>query len=465
MSILGAIMVPHPPLIIPEVGKGEEQQISTTIDSYKRAAEFVLSKQPDTVIVTTPHSVIYGDYFHISPGRHAKGDFGNFGAPQVKVEADYDLDFTIALESLADAKEFPLGTFGERNPALDHATMIPLYFMEQADPEAYKKIKVIRLGLSGLPLVEHYRLGMMIAQVSEELGRKVVMIGSGDLSHKMKKEGPYGFAKEGPEYDDRIMDVMGRAAFGELLSFDDLFCEKAAECGHRSFVIMAGALDGLAVTPGEATHEATFGVGYGVCTYDVTGEDENRCFLALWEAEQKERLRKAREFEDPYVKLARFSLESYVIDRKKIKRPEELPRDMTERKAGTFVSLHKHGELRGCIGTIGPVQENIAEEIIENAISAATRDPRFRPVQASELPELEISVDVLGEMEPISGKEELDVIRYGVVVENGMRRGLLLPNLEGVDTVEEQIAIAKRKAAIPENEPVKMYRFEVVRHV
>jgi AmmeMemoRadiSam system protein A len=139
---------------------------------------------------------------------------------------------------------------------------------------------------------------------------------------------------------------------------------------------------------------------------------------------------------------------------------------MLREQAGVFVSLHKDGRLRGCIGTIQAARKNIAEEIVENGISAATKDPRFSPVLPDELDTLEISVDVLGEPEKIHSKEELDVKRYGVIVTKGFRRGLLLPNLDGVDTVDEQLAIALRKAGLPEREKnFEMQRFEVVRHV
>ncbi len=462
MAILGAMMVPHPPLIIPQVGRGEEKGIAKTIEAYKKAAKRMAELAPDTLLISSPHTTLYGDYFHISPGKHAKGDFSAYGAPEVKIEVDYDLDFTIALESLADARELPAGTFGERNPALDHATMIPLYFLKEYLP--LEKVKIVRIGLSGLPLSDHYRLGMLAKQVSDELGRRAVFIGSGDLSHKMKEEGPYGFVQEGPEYDARIMEVMGKAAFGELFDFSDSFCDKAAECGHRSFVIMAGALDGKALSASEATHEATFGVGYGVVSYVAEGEDPGRCFLSAWEKEQEKRLMQRRENEDAYVALARASLENYILRRKKLALPEGLPKEMLEKQAGAFVSIHENGQLRGCIGTISPVQGSVAEEIIENAVSAGTCDPRFPPIRGKELPLLEISVDVLEEPERISGPEELDVKRFGVIVENGGRRGLLLPNLDGIDSVEEQIAIAKRKAGIGPGEKVKLSRFEVVRH-
>ncbi len=167
----------------------------------------------------------------------------------------------------------------------------------------------------------------------------------------------------------------------------------------------------------------------------------------------------------PLVKLARRAIEEYV--RRGVVIPPPPPEEMTpemRERAGTFVSLKKHGELRGCIGTFLPVCDNVAEEVIRNAIAAATEDPRFPPVREEELEELDISVDVLSPPEPVSDISQLDPKRYGVIVESGWRRGLLLPDLEGVDTVEQQLAIAMAKAGISPGEPVKVYRFTVRRY-
>ena len=241
MPIIGAIMVPHPPILLPEIGRGEEKKIQATADAYEKAADFVAELKPDTIVLTSPHSVMYADYFHISPGKTASGDMRQFREPQVRIAVDYDREFSRALADLAKVSGFPAGTMGERSAELDHGTMIPLYYVNHYTTD----YQLVRIGLSGLPLPDHYRLGQMIRQTADALDRRVVLIGSGDLSHKLKEDGPYGYVEEGPAYDERIMDVMGRAAFDELLDFGESFCEKAAECGHRSFCIMAGALDGL----------------------------------------------------------------------------------------------------------------------------------------------------------------------------------------------------------------------------
>lgn len=171
-----------------------------------------------------------------------------------------------------------------------------------------------------------------------------------------------------------------------------------------------------------------------------------------------------RQKEDAFVQLARRAVEEHVRTGKKLGVPEGLPQELYAERAGTFVSIKEDGMLRGCIGTIQAVQDSIAEEIICNAVSASSRDPRFAPIRPDELDKLTISVDVLGGMEKIGSLDELDVKRYGVVVTKGYRRGLLLPDLEGVDSAEEQVAIAKQKAGIGYGEEAELERFEVVRH-
>ena len=460
MGIIAGFMVPHPPMIVPDIGRGSEAQVAATTAAYERVADEIAALAPETIVITSPHSIMYADYFHISPGRSASGSFAGFRAPGVRFNEDYDTELVREICRLADKEDFPPGTMGERDKDLDHGTMVPLWFIRNK----YKGGKIVRIGLSGLPLIDHYRLGMMIREAAENTGRRIVMVASGDLSHKLQEYGPYGYVPEGPEYDERIMDVMGRAAFGELLDFDSTFCDKAAECGHRSFVIMGGAFDGTAVKAERLVHQDVTGVGYGICTFYPEDADESRHFLEVKKAEIEEELKSKREQSDEYVRLAREAVEAYVLKREVLDIPAGLPEEMLSKQAGTFVSIHEHGELRGCIGTIGPTRSSIAEEIIGNAISASTRDPRFPAIKPDELPWLEINVDVLGEAEDIDSEDELDVKRYGVIVSCGRRRGLLLPDLDGIDTPRQQVEIAMKKGGIHKFEKYKLQRFEVIRH-
>ncbi|MBO4728557.1 MAG: AmmeMemoRadiSam system protein A [Spirochaetaceae bacterium] len=460
MPIIAAFMVPHPPMIVPEVGRGSEKQIEKTVKAYERVADEIAALKPETIIISSPHSVMYSDYFHISPGAGAQGSFADFRATQVRFDVEYDQELVERLSARAEASHFPAGTLGEKHKELDHGTMVPLWFILKK----YKDFKLVRTGLSGYDLLKHYEYGMLIKDTVEELGRKAVYVASGDLSHKLQDYGPYGFAEEGPVYDKRIMDVCSGARFGELFDFDENFCEKAAECGHKSFVIMAGALDGKAVEATQYSHEDVTGVGYGICSFIPKGEDETRHFLDERLKSVQADLEQKRQKSDAYVKLARASAEYFVKNGDIMPLPDDVPPELLNKQAGTFVSIHKFGGLRGCIGTIASTQKNLAMEIIQNAVSAVSKDPRFEPVTEDELQYLDINVDVLGEAEPIKSEAELDVKKYGVIVQSGYKRGLLLPDLDGVDTVEQQVAIARRKGGIAPGEKIDLFRFEVVRH-
>lgn len=462
MPMLGAVLTPHPPVLLPEVGGGREREIAATGHAMEEAAREVARWDPEVLIVASPHTILYGDYFHIAPGSGAAGSMAAFGAPQVRIEVQYDVPLREEILHCAEHEGLRAGTLGQRDPSLDHGVLIPLYFLRKAGVTC----PMVRMGLSGFSTLDHYRLGQCVARAVETLGRRAVFVASGDLSHKLKPDGPYGFAPEGPVFDEAVTRTMASGNFLEFLTMDPSLCERAAECGLRSFQIMAGALDGLAVKPRLLSHEGTFGVGYGVALFPVTGRDDTRRYAATCEKIQSERLAARRAKEDPWVRLARLSLETYVRQGQVLQSlPKDLPAQLTGEAAGAFVSLHKDGRLRGCIGTIAPTEETLAREIVQNAVSAGTRDPRFPPVQADELDRLEYSVDVLGRPEPVESLDQLDPKTYGVIVSYGRKRGLLLPDLDGVDRVEDQVAIARRKGGIREEDPYTLQRFRVVRHL
>ena len=465
MAIVGAFAVPHPPLIIPAVGGGRERGIQATIDAYEEVGRRVAALAPDTVVVSSPHTTLYRDYFLISPGTSARGSFAQYGAPQAAYEARYDTELVAELCHVCGREGIEAGTDYERDPRLDHGTMIPLHFIQKY----YTGFELVRIGLSGFSPAEHYRLGMAVQEAARTLGRRVVYIASGDLSHKLTHDGPYGFAPEGPVFDQRIAHDFATGDLLDILCMDHSLAERAAECGLRSFQMMAGALDRTDVRAELLSHEGPFGVGYGVACFTPVGEeaaDEERALLARYEAWRTADLAERKASEDPYVRLARASLESYVRDGKRIAPPKGLPDELLSTRAGCFVSLKVDGQLRGCIGTIEPTQRTLAEEICANAISAGTRDPRFNAVRASELGDLVYDVDVLTEPE-FTTEDGLDPARYGVIVScRDGRRGLLLPDLDGVDSVAEQLRIAAQKGHINlDFDDYRLQRFEVVRHL
>lgn len=447
-----ACLVPHPPLIIPGVGSGGE--IPSTRRAYWQITAKLAEFRPDTVVVISPHSVMCGDYIHIAPGKGASGDLGAFGAPGIKISALYDTELAGLIGKTAGRRGIPAGALGAGRPGLDHGVTVPLYFLKPA--------RIVRVSISGLPLTEHYRFGMCVTEAARAMKRKIAVVASGDMSHKLKDDGPYGFAPEGPEHDRLVRDGVSAGDFRALMSIDPELREKAAECGVRALAVMLGALDGMRVKSRLLSYEAPYGVGY--LTADFMAEGEAPSLLPLILEDKKNKLLSARSSEDAYTRLARQSAEYFVRTGKSLDVPDGLPPEMLTRRAGVFVSIKKDGQLRGCTGTIEPSRENIAAEIIKNSIVSASRDTRFDPVAPEELEELAYSVDVLTEPEPVSSLDMLDARRYGVIVASGYKKGLLLPDLEGVDTAEEQIEIALRKAGIKPFEQYSVERFEVERH-
>ena len=480
MSVLAAFAVPHPPLIIPGVGKGREQEILATTAAYKEVARRIAALAPETLVISSPHATMYLDYFHISDGAGASGTFARFDDRADGSSVTYDHPFIEALCNEAQTAALSAGTLGERNPELDWGTLVPLHFIQQAYAAQNTRptYRVVRMGLSGLSPADHYHLGQLVQKVSDKLNRRVVFVASGDLSHKLSETGPYGYAPEGPEFDKKCCEALAQGDYLSLLTFDPGFCERAAECGLRSFQIMTGCLDRTPLTSELLSYEGPFGVGYGIAAFTPTGSAgtaPERNYGEKYLAWHKADMQRRRNEESPWVRLARFTLERFVLTGNSTnpvsnlpqELSEALPQELTNTRAGAFVSIKKNGQLRGCIGTILPTRNTLAEEICANAISAGTRDPRFHAVEKRELDELIYDVDVLSVPEDVSGPEELDPRRYGVIVSTpDGRRGLLLPDLDGVDTVDKQVSIAARKGNIGlYEEGIRYQRFTVTRHM
>ncbi len=450
-KITGTFIFPHPPIMVEEVGKGEARRVASSIEGALEASGRIAVIRPETIVIITPHGTLLRDAMTISADERLEGSLARFGAAEVELSFDNDLELVDKIMEQADKKGaycIPMQEDVKKTyrlePGLDHGAMVPLYFVNKK----YMGFKLVHITYSLLSRDQHYKLGIAIRDAVRELDREVVVIASGDLSHRLTEDAPAGFDPRGSEFDKKYMELIKAGAVKELLSMPDDLLETAGECAYNSTVVLMGCLDGCSVNGEVLSYEGPFGVGY--------------CIAQLHEGANEEK--NGSKSSDPYVKLAIDTLETYVRTGKQISIPENLPCEMLRERAGVFVSLKKFGELRGCIGTIGPTTINIAMEIIQNAISAGTRDPRFFPIEEDELSDLIYSVDVLKEPEPIKSKEELDVKRYGVIVRSGRRSGLLLPNLEGVDTVDYQVDIALQKAGIRSNEAYTMERFEVIRH-
>lgn len=438
--LLGAL-APHPPIVVPEVGGREIRKVAATRDALRVLGRRVARARPGVVVMFSPHAPYAREGVPLLDAPSLHGDLGMFGAPGVRMDWRVDADLLAAVGDEATARGVPvLRLTGERvlryaGTLLDHGLAVPLYYLREAGVSC----PLVATGISPLPREQLIRFGEAVAAAIASTGRQAAVIASGDLSHRLTPGAPAGFDPAGREFDDRVVRALRENDLEALLALDEDLVERAGECGLRPIFMLMGALRNTGLRPQVVSYEGPFGVGYAVATWTPPPS---------WP-----------------VELALRSLEHYLRHGTVMQPPAEVPEEFARRRAGVFVSFKKAGELRGCIGTIEPTRATLAEEIIYNAISAGTRDPRFPPVTTDELPYLDCSVDVLEEPEPVEGLGQLDPSRYGVIVRKGRRTGLLLPDLEGVDTAEQQVAIAREKAGIrPEERDVELLRFRVTRY-
>lgn len=465
--MISAYIMPHPPAAVEEVGYKELDKMRATLDAYGRAAEMIAEDKPETVIVISPHAPMYRDAFYIAAGEGGTGSMAAFGAPTAGLSAGYDRELAREIVKLCKEQDVPVVYSSEEAEVLDHGATVPLLFIAKK----YVDFGILRISPTYLSSDVLLHMGKIIERAAAHIGRRVTILASGDLSHRLKEDGPYGFNPAGPVFDEKITNAMKNFDIASFCSLcdDHAFLDEAGQCGTPAFTMMAGALmDNYKVTPKFLSYEGPFGVGYAICAY--------KC-------------------EDICVSLARKSLETFIRtgerylpmddtvddtadetmgdtankDVAKIKADGagetglNIPDWMLTEEAGVFVSLKKRGELRGCIGTFLPTTPCIAMEICRLAVDSGTQDPRFLPVTEDELDELVYSVDVLSPPVPAK-KEDLDEKRFGVIVSKGYRRGLLLPNLEGVDSVDEQLRISLLKGRISPDEDYDIERFTVERH-
>ncbi|MGM9987968.1 MAG: AmmeMemoRadiSam system protein A [Bacillaceae bacterium] len=455
----GYYVMPHPPIMVKEIGKGQEKEIQHTIDACEKISEEIYKLDVETIIIITPHGTVFRDGVAIMEEEVMRGDFRQFGAAEVKMEFQNDMVLTRAIIEGANKEAIPVVGLNKRlasmynvDIALDHGAMVPLYYITKE-----KTYQLVHITYGMLSPIELYRFGMVIRDAVAQSNKKVAFIASGDLSHRLKEDGPYDYSPYGATFDKTLLDYLKEGDFEHILSLDTTLVREAGECGLRSIYILAGAMDGYEVKGNVLSYEGTFGVGYGVVSFEfVKGNSLYEKLTRNAMSQHKSRMERGH----AYTMLARKALDYYFKHGKQLPLPDE--EMYTAIRKGAFVSLKINGALRGCIGTIEPVTSCVGEEIIRNAISAATEDPRFSPVRKEELYEIDLSVDILHEAEPAT-KEELDPKIYGVIVSKGYKKGLLLPNLEGIDTVEEQLTIALDKAGISSNQDYHIQRFKVER--
>ena len=433
-------IAPHPPIMVPEVGGEAIVEVRQSIDAMAEFSERVITSGAQTIILISPHAPLEVDSFVAYNGPTVYGDFSRFRAPDCQFTASVDDELLTRITTEARKENFHITRLGE--PVLDHGTAVPLYFLIENGWEG----SVVALGYSFLSNDDHRRFGSCIKRAVDGIGRPVAFVASGDLSHRLKPDAPAGYNPNAHVFDEEVVEAIESSAPDRIVQIDHQLRKLAGECGYRSILVAIGASEGIRHECEVISYEAPFGVGYMVAQLTNVASQ-------------------SREEDAGLPALAREAVETFVTTGTMPKPRVDLSGILAER-APCFVSLKtQDGELRGCIGTIEPMKNTLAAELIANAISAATYDPRFPPVSRDELANLRYSVDVLLPAEPAT-IDELDPRIYGVIVEDeaGERRGLLLPDIPGVDDPNQQVEIAARKAGIPPDEPLRMWRFKVERY-
>jgi AmmeMemoRadiSam system protein A/AmmeMemoRadiSam system protein B len=429
--------------MVPEVGRESIAGVVDSIDAMSELTKRLIDSGAETVVLISPHAPLEVDSFVAYEGPQVSGDFSRFNAPGTSFSTLVDEELLAAIREAAASEQYEVTTLREQD--LDHGSAVPLYFLLRNGWRG----KVVTLGYSFLSNDDHLRFGLCIRKAVDQVGRRVAFIASGDLSHRLKPQAPAGYNADAHEFDDQVVDALRSNDPQRIVDIDFNLRRLAGECGYRSMLVAIGASSELPLSCEVLNYEAPFGVGYLVA--QITNQRAQRA------TEETEEL--------SLPALARETVETFVRSGHILSPPQSADALLTMR-APCFVSLKTlNGELRGCIGTIEPARETLAEEIIANAISAATNDPRFEPVRPEELSNLRYSVDVLLPAEE-TVMEDLDPSIYGVIVEDEMsgRRGLLLPDIPGIANAQQQIEIAARKAGIARGEPVRLYRFKVERY-
>lgn len=459
---------PHPPIFVPGVGGSRAEVTHESLGALRRTNEALRRFAPETLVLISPHAPLVPDGFAIDDSPSLAGSLSQFGDETVhNYQGDPDMALAIADQVKRMGQTPVMRTKHERlHPGwLDHASLVPLSFL---DPDS--RYMVVVLSLSYVGYAAHRMVGEAVRLAAGELDRRVAFIASGDLSHRLTRDAPAGFSPRGKELDERIVELTTQGRFNELSEIHPALVEAGGECGLRSLIAAGGYCGEDPVPTRVLAYEGPWGVGYmtalaGAMALAADDEAQASVEKPVAAAATADRGRKGGmpgAAEAEIVALARAAIIAHVRDNSAVPAPQLSGHEYPDR-AGAFVSLHRDGELRGCIGTILPTRESLAEEVAANAIEAATHDPRFPPLSAEELDDLDVKVDVLHAPEACT-PQDLDPNQFGCIVTSGWRRGLLLPDLEGVDDVETQVAIAQRKGGIQSGEPCSYERFKVDRY-
>ena len=468
MPWVWAALMPHPPILVPEVGRGRENEARETLKGLELLAESLRGRRPDALLVLSPHQPYAPGALFLNSAGRAAGTLAPFGAPSVTIGIACPGELRRAAADRLSALGTRIREGSRPDLTSDQGTLVPLYFLRRAwgrdgenPPESLPP--ALLASPIGLTPGEALSLGERLALLDD--GLRWGLVASGDLSHRLTPDAPAGYSPEGRVFDAAVLEALRSADAGPLLSLSPETLEAAGECGLRSVMTMLGLAGAVRGAIRVFSYEGPFGVGYCSALWEPSDAGASHGGVSHEGAAHGEATVGKAPEDPPCVRLARKTVTRLLEGRPlPASGTEAAPSELWAERRACFVSIKtRSGALRGCIGTLAPSQRSLDREIIANAVSASTRDPRFPPMTREELPGVLFSVDVLSDPEPVTDLADLDPGEWGVIVSKDGRRGVLLPDLEGVDTVEEQLAIAARKAGIADLRGISVERFRVDR--
>ena len=431
-GIVAGALVAHPPILLAEVGGVQSERVHATADALRQLDGMLSMVDADLAVVISPHSPSSMTSLPVRRGANAGGNLARFRAPNVQVAAQVDVVLADAL--IADGRRAGFSLIWAEETELDHGVVVPLHSL----PRTMANKRCIFLGVSGWPLQRFIEFGGWLHGWLRD--RAVILIASGDLSHRLTADAPYGYRPEGPVFDRLVIDALRDRDWKRIEGLNPDLIEEAGECGLRPLGILLGAAQAAGLSSQVLSYEGPFGVGYPVVAFTtptVAGTAPNTGL--------------------DIQALGRHAIDTYLRTRRLIEPPQPIPVEL-QAPSAVFVSLRKDGELRGCVGSVQPTEATAAHELIRYAVASALRDPRFEPVRLDEVAALTIKVQLLDPPEPtdLSG---LNPHTHGIIVRRGDRQALLLPGIEGIDTPEQQLRAACEKAGINPNAPLRLERF------
>src|ERR1700687_4695398 len=428
-GIVAGALVAHPPILLAEVGGEQSQRVRATAEALRELDGILSTVAADLAVVISPHSPSSMTSLPVRRGADAGGNLARFRAPNVQVQAQVDVGLAAAL--IVDGQRAGFSLTWAEQTELDHGVVVPLHSL----PRTMANKHCVFLGVSGWPLHRFVEFGAWLQGRLRD--RSAILIASGDLSHRLTPDAPYGFRPEGPVFDRLVIDALRARAWEQIEALDPDLVEEAGECGLRPLAILLGAARAANLNSQVLSYEGPFGVGYPVVAFTASGVPK----IAL-----------------DIQTLGRHAIDTYLRTRQLIEPPEPIPIEL-QAPSAVFVTLRKDGELRGCVGSVRPTEATAAHELIRYAVASAVRDPRFEPVRLDEVGALTIKVQLLDPPEAINDISGLNPRTHGIIVRRGDRQALLLPDIDGIETPEQQILAACQKAGIDRHAPLELERF------